>query len=109
MGGSDVEVGCRWRRVWAGVAYRGLAGCSVASSGGNARGSQAGSGQHVCDWLCRARGSRVGGGACRTTEVDVAAAQDLGSALTNLTRTASDWPKPDLAASQQRANLNSSY
>ncbi|THV85790.1 eukaryotic translation initiation factor 2 gamma subunit [Aureobasidium pullulans] len=34
-------------RVSGVVAYRGLAGCGVASSGGEARGSQAGSGQHA--------------------------------------------------------------
>jgi hypothetical protein len=47
-GGSVVvEVGwCRCGRGCACLAYRGLAGCGATSSGGDARGSQAGSGQH---------------------------------------------------------------
>ena len=45
-GNSRFGIDWRYRRVSGVVAYRGLAGCGVASSGGEARGSQAGSGQH---------------------------------------------------------------
>jgi hypothetical protein len=48
IGDLAVEVECRYRcgRVYGRRAYRGLAGCGLASSGGDARGSQSGSGQH---------------------------------------------------------------